>query len=301
MRSTFPSRTIVTLLAVLAATAALTGSASAASRIVYSSDTWIEATSPHGGGSHRIAMAPRKTSDIAATEDGRWIAALSNRSATGPGRRHLRQIYLIGPRGNSHPVLPHAIKTIGDDKVAISPHGRLIAFGRDNEIWVVRPDGTGMRQVTEGRQGTAIEPEFTPDGRSLVFSRFTGRSGARIYRTKLSGGAEVPLTPPGTSLSPTISSSGLIAYLEVAGESVRLQTMRPGGGRKRTVLRSRHGEALSSPDFSPSGRSLVLVGGRGYRFVERRYAIFTVRAGGGPRQNVVTGLRDHHASPQWTH
>ena len=302
MRTSLRSRTIVTLLTLILASAALVTGASASSRIAFSSGSWIESISARGSGQHRIAPAPRKTSDLASTDDGRWIAALSNRGAPGPrpapGRtEHRRQVYLIGSHGGSRQVFPHELRVSGDDKVAISPDGDRIAFGRDNEIWVIRSDGTGIRQVTDGFNGTAFSPAFTPDGRSLVFARFIGRGAPRLFRTRLSGGPEVALTPPGrASQDPTISDSGLIAYLESGGESVRLRTMRPDGSGNRIVYRSRPGQALYDPDFSPSGRSIVLVGGRGYRFDERRYSIFTVRATGGGEQTVLGGLRDHHAS-----
>jgi hypothetical protein len=48
------------------------------------------------------------------------------------------------------------------------PAGPLIAFVRNGDLWVVREDGTGERQVT--RLGSAAEPAWSPDRRSLAFS-----------------------------------------------------------------------------------------------------------------------------------
>jgi Tol biopolymer transport system component len=62
-----------------------------------------------------------------------------------------------------------------------SPAGDLIVFsapaeggepgGRRSDLWVVRPDGTGLAQVTDlaAAGGTAIHPTFTPDGERIVF------------------------------------------------------------------------------------------------------------------------------------
>lgn len=63
-----------------------------------------------------------------------------------------------------------------------SPDGTLIAFaatkpgtsdpgGALNDLWVAAPDGTGLRQVTDlaSHGGSAVQPTFTPDGRSLLF------------------------------------------------------------------------------------------------------------------------------------
>jgi len=51
-----------------------------------------------------------------------------------------------------------------------SPDGSLIAFEsvdaeRQGDIYVIRPDGTGLRQVTSG--GFTVWPEWTADGRLI--------------------------------------------------------------------------------------------------------------------------------------
>jgi Tol biopolymer transport system component len=61
-----------------------------------------------------------------------------------------------------------------------SPDGKLIAFsapgpggepgGSHSDLWVVAPDGTGMRQVTAvGTSGSAVQPTFLPDGSGIMF------------------------------------------------------------------------------------------------------------------------------------
>jgi Tol biopolymer transport system component len=51
-----------------------------------------------------------------------------------------------------------------------SPIGEWIAFGRDAYLYVVRPDGTGLRQVSS----YGYEPwvSWSPDGRWLVAERY---------------------------------------------------------------------------------------------------------------------------------
>ena len=43
--------------------------------------------------------------------------------------------------------------------------------GKRSDLWVVRPDGTGLTQVTDlaAAGGMAIQPTFTPDGERIVF------------------------------------------------------------------------------------------------------------------------------------
>jgi Tol biopolymer transport system component len=73
-----------------------------------------------------------------------------------------------------------------------SPDGSLIAFSQtadpnpDNrdavhQIWVVTPDGSGLRQVTTLPRG-ATYPSWSPDGRKLAFL------GRGVTQTPSSGG-----------------------------------------------------------------------------------------------------------------
>lgn len=51
-----------------------------------------------------------------------------------------------------------------------SPDGREIAYGHPDGLFVIRPDGSGPRQLTPGDiqvQG----PQYSPDGRQIAFCR----------------------------------------------------------------------------------------------------------------------------------
>ena len=89
-----------------------------------------------------------------------------------------------------------------------SPDGSLIAFcapiagggpgGALNDIWVVKPDGTHPRRVTDvaAAGGSAVQPTFTPDGASIMFKLTDGRVGASdaIAAIAVAGGAPRPAT-----------------------------------------------------------------------------------------------------------
>ncbi|TAL07339.1 MAG: hypothetical protein EPO00_09535, partial [Chloroflexota bacterium] len=84
-----------------------------------------------------------------------------------------------------------------------SPDGALIAFsapmaggepgGPLSDIWVVNPDGTKPRRVTDvaSATGTALQPTFTPDGTSIIFKLTDARIGAfdAIAAVAVAGGA----------------------------------------------------------------------------------------------------------------
>ena len=55
-----------------------------------------------------------------------------------------------------------------------SPKGGLVAFqsfkGGTFHIWVMKPDGSGARQITEGH-GDDREPLFSPDGTKMIATK----------------------------------------------------------------------------------------------------------------------------------
>jgi Tol biopolymer transport system component len=51
---------------------------------------------------------------------------------------------------------------------AWSPDGSEIAFGTRTGIWVVRPDGSGLKRISS--PGFALAPSWSPDGHSVVYS-----------------------------------------------------------------------------------------------------------------------------------
>ena len=76
-----------------------------------------------------------------------------------------------------------------------SPDGKLIAYtspgdptpGKSNNIYVMRPDGSGKRAVTHYKDGTRVfVGSFSPDGKWLVF-RLEDTKGYHLARIRLNG------------------------------------------------------------------------------------------------------------------
>ncbi|MDH6577870.1 hypothetical protein [Kitasatospora sp. MAP5-34] len=105
----------------------------------------------------------------------------------------LPQVYFLGPAD----VVPVQVTkdVVGVQHPALAPGGRQIAFaattGRpdgQHDLWVVNPDGTGLRRVTDGT-GDNVWPTWSPDGTTIAFSGARGAGGCRqIYSVPVNGG-----------------------------------------------------------------------------------------------------------------
>lgn len=77
---------------------------------------------------------------------------------------------------------------------AWSPTGEYIAFViRETDICIIRPDGTGFRQLTGGT-GANMRPSFSPDGRLIVFSS-TRNGRQQLFVMNANGDNQRPLMP----------------------------------------------------------------------------------------------------------
>ncbi len=91
---------------------------------------------------------------------------------------------------------------LGAESAQWSPDGRQIAFSSNRranpQVWVVHPDGSGLKGVTSGADGsTSTFPVWSPDSAKLLFER-VNRSANALWTvntdgTELSKLADIPL------------------------------------------------------------------------------------------------------------
>src|SRR5207245_1697432 len=85
-----------------------------------------------------------------------------------------------------------------------SPDGSTIAFQFKDDVWLARPDGGGLRALTQDGRGR--EPVWSPDGRRIAFVRinFSFQTDGGLYVVNADGSgarriAEARTEPPSWS------------------------------------------------------------------------------------------------------
>jgi TolB protein len=130
-----------------------------------------------------------------------------------------------------------------------------VAYVKDQQIWLVRPDGRNAQGITSGRFD--IDPAWSPDGSTLAFSRIS-TGGFDIYAYTPADDSVTPLTnDPAPEFDPAWSPEGTrIAFVR----SDELWTMAAdGSGARRIRASSPRPDTFGTfdPVWSPDGTRIV--------------------------------------------
>jgi TolB protein len=114
--------------------------------------------------------------------DGQQIAVTLVTKGADP-RRSDSAVYLMDPDGgNLRAITPAKLHGGNADW---SPNGKLLVFHSNNyhfsapsEIWVVKPNGKGLRRLRHLRSGRDYQPVWSPNGRQIAF----GHDGPAVHR-----------------------------------------------------------------------------------------------------------------------
>jgi Tol biopolymer transport system component len=146
---------------------------------------------------------------------------------------------------------------------AISPDGEWLAFnsaGPDEDLFLVRTDGTGMRQLThEGHKD--LGPRWSADGQQIAF--FSKRTGNRqIWTTTVDGRRQSQLTFLSGSnvVWPIWSPNGKHLVYSIFGSgSSRIETLKPWARQAPVDLPvwPTDNEIFYAWSWSPDGRKLA--------------------------------------------
>ncbi|MBA8826141.1 Tol biopolymer transport system component [Saccharopolyspora lacisalsi] len=173
-----------------------------------------------------------------------------------------------GVRGN---------RVLGIAGPVCSRDGTRVAFRALNSVWVMVLGQEPRKLVDDGY--FASDPDFSPDGRRVVYVSDRGGT-ADLWLRELDSGAEHRITDvEGAQLAPRFSPDGTrIAYQDQDGAT---WVAEPGSGRTRQVAPPLF--QPGRPDWSPDGRVLVLAAVKPYsrRFREGTSQILRVELDSG--------------------
>jgi Tol biopolymer transport system component len=196
-------------------------------------------------------------------------------------------------------------------------HGKngRIAFGGDRgsgfEVYVDRPDGTGLTRLTNVNGTDNPSPDWSPDGTLIAFA-LVRREGCSINLMQADGSGLSDLTGDrkGCEGYPAFTTSGqrLLFSLQRCGRcGTAIATMNLNGGDRRRIISSRRVPPLDTPltlvapAMSPDRRTVAFAAnydeGSATPF---RKALFTVRMDGSHLTKVVPYRFNVSAKLDWS-
>jgi TolB protein len=206
---------------------------------------------------------------------------------------------------------------------AWSPDGRQIAFRRATGlvvddliekqfIAVMADDGTNVRQLTQRTSpalGEDTDPQWSPDGRRIVFQRFNVRTaepadGVALWTINVRTGKERRVTPFELRAgdTPDWSPDGklILFHDNVDGDpgvSANLYTVRPNGSHLHQLTFANDGVTnYLGSSFSPDGKWITF--GRRPATGGRNADVFVMRANG-TQERPVTRTALYDSYPDW--
>ncbi len=148
-----------------------------------------------------------------------------------------------------------------------SPRGDLVTFesykGGTFHIWVMNPDGSGVRQLTTGH-GDDRDPRFSPDGTKIAFSSDRAFAGSYdVWVVDVASGSLTQITNGAADeFEPTWSPDGSrIAFVSGTGSTgTTIQSITSAGSPSsatNTEITAPAGSRLNSPSWSPDGKRIA--------------------------------------------
>jgi Tol biopolymer transport system component len=142
-------------------------------------------------------------------------------------------------------------------------HNGRIVFGVPSDqgvqLHTVRPNGHDLRQIT-GVAGDAIQPDWSPDGRTFVFELDTEENANVAFIPADGGPIRVVPAPPGTfEGQPSYMPDGRhVLFTQFNGEEEATWIMKLDGSDRRRITAG-PGDA-TDPNVAPDGRVFSYVG-----------------------------------------
>jgi Tol biopolymer transport system component len=175
-----------------------------------------------------------------------------------------------------------------------------------NQIFTVRPNGTGKRQLTY--RGESDSPDWGPYGRRIVYRHFPKSARVGIWVMRADGRHKRPLIPGSRrdrDSDPAWSPDGRrIVFTRAsrgAGADLMVYTLRTNSMRALYVGRGRS-LIPAAPAWSPDGRTIVfsVVDISDPTAVDFQTDLFTVRADGTHLTQITRTPKLSEGAPDWS-
>jgi Tol biopolymer transport system component len=173
------------------------------------------------------------------------------------------------PEGGIYAVRDRQLNQLTEDPAdgepAFSADGHTIAFVRAGDVYAMRADGSGQRQLTSGPELDG-RPLVSPNGKRVLFERRASVGAPRdLYTVKVTGGSAHALTAsPDDDHEASFSPDGCtIAFVRSTpetggGTADDIYTMRPSGIRLTRLTKTAHID-----EFAPRDLDETIVFSRG--------------------------------------
>jgi TolB protein len=154
-------------------------------------------------------------------------------------------------------------------RIAFSTGGDGTDPSLTGQIFTVRPDGTGLRQVTHVAKGQhAVSPSFSPDGKKILFqSDVTGSQQIWVMNADGSGKTQLTKSSTDVNIHATWSPDGTrIVFGHCSPQpfgllDCRIAVMAATGGAITTLTTGHWMD--NDPQFSPDGTKIAFDSNRG--------------------------------------
>ncbi len=178
-----------------------------------------------------------------------------------------------------------------DTEPAFSADGRTIAFVRGGDLYSIRPDGSGQRQLTSGAELDG-RPLVSPNGRYVVFERRVAAGAPRdLYTVGVNGGgAHVLVSSAADEREATFSPDGcMIAFVRSAAGADDLFSVKPAGVGLRRLTHTA-GIDEFAPGYFADDEGIVFSRGESTEGPAAYADVYTMRSSGSKVRPLIRGV-----------
>ena len=198
--------------------------------------------------------------------------------------------------------LNHAVLRACDRAVEATLHikgffaGKLAFVCKQNEVSEIYTSDmlfNKVRVLTADRSAVT-SPDWSPDGKKLLYTTYHKSGFPDIYMLDLSSGRKDPIaTYGGTNAAPAFSPDGQRIAMALSGSGNSEIVVADAKGQNGTPI-TRKKSIETSPSWSPDGRSIVLVSD-----ILGKPQLYRISAKGGSMRRVPTNISGYCSEPAW--